>query len=108
MLDISMFREHSDVIRADHDRRGLTHESIDEVIRLDPQEAKAYRNRGISYGRLGQHERAIQDYDEAIRLDPQDAKAYYNRGVAYQKLGQNGRGQRDINEAIRLDPSLKN
>ena len=37
MLDISMFREHSDVIRADHDRRGLTHESIDEVIRLDEE-----------------------------------------------------------------------
>ena len=37
MLDISMFREHSDVIRADHDRRGLSHEAIDEVIRLDDE-----------------------------------------------------------------------
>ena len=35
MLDISMFREHSEVIRADHDRRGLTHEAIDGVISLD-------------------------------------------------------------------------
>lgn len=37
MLDISMFREHSDVIRADHDRRGLGYENIDEVIRLDEE-----------------------------------------------------------------------
>ena len=37
MLDIGMFRERSDIIRADHDRRGLTHESIDEVIRLDEE-----------------------------------------------------------------------
>ncbi len=41
MLDISMFREHSDVIRADHDRRGLSHEAIDEVIRLDDEWRKA-------------------------------------------------------------------
>ena len=37
MLDMSMFRDHADVIRADHDRRGLSHDSIDEVIRLDDE-----------------------------------------------------------------------
>ena len=41
MLDISMFREHSDIIRADHDRRGLGYENIDEVIRLDEEWRKA-------------------------------------------------------------------
>ncbi len=41
MLDIGMFREHSDIIRADHDRRGLGHENIDEVIRLDEEWRKA-------------------------------------------------------------------
>jgi len=41
MLDISMFREHSDIIRADHDRRGIGYENIDEVIRLDEEWRKA-------------------------------------------------------------------
>ena len=41
MLDIRMFREHADVIRADHDKRGLSHKSIDEVIRLDEAWRKA-------------------------------------------------------------------
>ena len=41
MLDINMFREHADVIRADHDRRGLPHDAIDEVISLDEQWRKA-------------------------------------------------------------------
>tara|TARA_B100000686_G_scaffold339368_1_gene413335 strand:- start:1472 stop:2737 length:1266 start_codon:yes stop_codon:yes gene_type:complete len=36
-----MFREHSDIIRADHDRRGLGYENIDEVIRLDEEWRKA-------------------------------------------------------------------
>jgi len=36
-----MFREHSDIIRADHDRRGLSYDNIDEVIRLDEEWRKA-------------------------------------------------------------------
>ena len=35
MLDITMFREHPDVIRADHTKRGLPHDNIDRVIELD-------------------------------------------------------------------------
>jgi seryl-tRNA synthetase len=35
MLDIKMFRDHADVVRADHDKRGIAHDNIDEVIRLD-------------------------------------------------------------------------
>ena len=37
MLDMSMFRDHADIIRADHDRRGMPHDPIDEVIRLDEE-----------------------------------------------------------------------
>jgi len=35
MLDITMFREHADVIRADHTKRGLPHDNINRVIELD-------------------------------------------------------------------------
>lgn len=41
MLDIRMFREHADVIRADHDKRGLSHDAIDDVIRLDEEWRKS-------------------------------------------------------------------
>ena len=37
MLDMSMFREHADVLRADHDKRDMPHDNIDEVIRLDEE-----------------------------------------------------------------------
>ena len=35
MLDMNMFREHADLIRADHTKRGLPHDNIDKVIELD-------------------------------------------------------------------------
>ena len=37
MLDIHMFRDEVDKIRADHDRRGIPHDNIDKVIELDTQ-----------------------------------------------------------------------
>ena len=32
-----MFREHADVLRADHDKREMPHDNIDQVIRLDEE-----------------------------------------------------------------------
>ena len=37
MLDMSMFREHADVLRADHDKREMPHDNIEQVIRLDEE-----------------------------------------------------------------------
>lgn len=35
MLGIHVFRENADLIRRDHDKRGLAHDKIDEVIHYD-------------------------------------------------------------------------
>jgi tetratricopeptide (TPR) repeat protein len=43
-------------------------QDYDEAIRLRPNYAKAFNNRGNAYRKLGQNERAIEDYDEAIHL----------------------------------------
>ena len=61
--------------------------TLDEAIRLDPNYAKAYNNRGLAKYRLEQYFEAISDFDEAIRLDPNLAFPYRNRGLAKYKLG---------------------
>ena len=58
--------------------------TLDEIIRLDPNYARAYSARGVAKSEIGQHIEGISDYDEVIRLDPNYAKAYNNRGVAKQ------------------------
>ena len=77
--------------------------NYDEVIRLDFQLPKTYRNRGLAYFYLDQHDRAINDFDEAIRLDPQYALAYANRGRAYEKLDQKDKRDVDKKRACELD-----
>jgi hypothetical protein len=77
-------------------------ENYDEAIRLNPQNAKAYNNRGVSYHELGEYNWAIYDYEDAIRLDPEYAEAYSNRGLTYQSLGQVEEAERDFQKAKEL------
>ena len=79
-------------------------EYLNEAIRLEPDFAYAYINRGLAYRSLGQYQQAFQDYNKAIRLKPNDADAYIGRGNTYDKLGQYQRAFQDYNKAIRLKP----
>ena len=63
----------------------------DRAIRLKPDLAGAYSNRGNAKHALGRHEDAIADYDEAIHLNPTLVEAYSNRGVAKAELAARGR-----------------
>ncbi len=76
----------------------------DKAIRLNPDYAEAYYNRGNAKNALGRHDDAIADYDEAIRLNPDDAEAYNNRGNVKNALGRHDDAIADYDEAIRLNP----
>jgi tetratricopeptide (TPR) repeat protein len=79
-------------------------EYLNDAIRIKPDLADAYINRGIAYGGLGQYQKAIEDFNEALSLKPDYALAYNNRGNAYNYLGQYQWAIEDYNEALRLEP----
>ncbi len=80
--------------------------AYNEAIRLKPDYAEAYTNRGVTKGGLGRYGDAIEDYDEAIRLKPTFVEAYYNRGDAKGALDQRAEAIADYDEAIRLKPTF--
>jgi tetratricopeptide (TPR) repeat protein len=87
-------------------KEGRTDEAMDHysnAIRIRPDYADDYNNRGVAYDKLGQHQHAIENYNEAIRLKPNYAEAYYNRGTIYGKEGQYQRAIEDFNKAISLN-----
>jgi tetratricopeptide (TPR) repeat protein len=46
------------------------------AIKLDPNYADAYSNRGNAYAAIGQYDLAIADHNKAIELDPEEAFLY--------------------------------
>src|SRR5687767_6757517 len=79
-----------------------------EAIRLDPNLAVAYMNRGAIFAARNEYDKAIEDSTKAIELKPakveEQATAYTNRGVAYVGKGEIDKAIADADEAIRLKP----
>jgi len=74
----------------------------DEGIRLSPNNASAFRNRGFLNTKRQRYDRAIQDFDEAIRLDPNVAAAFSGRAYALRFVGQYERAIEDYRKALTL------
>jgi tetratricopeptide (TPR) repeat protein len=72
------------------------------AIRLDPDYARAYLNRGMAYERINNMHQAIADFDRAIELEPAEGKNYYIRSVAYQRLGMTKETLEDLRRAANL------
>ena len=88
--------------RKDH---GAAIDAYTRALRLNPNYAAAYINRGNAKDALGQHQAALADYDAALRLNPNFAAAYYNRGNAERALGQYQAALTDYDKALRLNPN---
>ncbi len=80
-----------------------------DAIRADPTLATAYTGRGLSYYRLGDRDRAYDDYSVAIRLEPQQKRTaipYLNRAIVQRERGNVDLAFDDVNASVKLDPQL--
>jgi tetratricopeptide (TPR) repeat protein len=76
--------------------------SINQTIRINPDNANAYYNRGLTYQHLGNKNVAIGDYTEAIRINPSYAEAYHSWGLARADLKDKKGAVEDLREAAKL------
>jgi uncharacterized membrane protein YhaH (DUF805 family) len=84
---------------------GTSIADYDKAIKLAPDSADAYYNRGDAYDEMGKYHKAIADYNKAIKLDPNHALAYYNRGCAHGEIGLYDKAIADYNKFIELNPN---
>ena len=78
-------------------------EAYDAAIKLDPQLAEAYNNRGIVKYELRNFSDAIEDYTMAITLNSNHADALNNRGNAYAALEQFQNALSDLKASLKLN-----
>ena len=78
---------------------------VNRAIAGNPQDWKAYRDRGWIYAHKHEFDRALADLDMALRLKPDDARAYTRRGHIWKAAGQRQKAIVDYEAAMRLDPA---
>jgi len=77
-----------------------------EVIRIAPEDARGWRNRGLIRLFQGDNKSGIADYDKALQYDSTDADSWNNRGQAKIRLGDKPGAIADLKKALELYPDL--
>ena len=60
---------------------------FDEALKLRPDYAEAWFNKGFAFGKLGRDKEALKCYEEAVRLRPNFAEAWGAKGALLWKHG---------------------
>jgi serine/threonine protein kinase len=79
---------------------------LPEAIKLNPNFALAYNNRGNVKSKKGDLDGAMADYNQAIELNPKLAYPYEHRAAVKERKGDLDGAMADHNQAIQLDPKF--
>jgi tetratricopeptide (TPR) repeat protein len=85
-------------------RIGEARAELDEALRLNPEFAEAYLNRGAIEFSTSQIPAAQADFARAVRFGPLQAAAHLNLAAADVALGRNAEALPELQEALRLRP----
>ena len=81
-------------------------EVINKVIKINPNFAEAYNEKGGALNELKKLESSIKCYDQAIKINPSYAHAYYNKGVVLQSLRKLESAIESYDKAIKIIPNF--
>ncbi|MCZ2100105.1 MAG: tetratricopeptide repeat protein [Chitinophagales bacterium] len=76
-----------------------------KAIEYLPEDGEFRINRGATYARLGETQKAIDDISEGLKLKPDHAVGYLNRSIMYHNTGQIDLALKDIESYLQLNPS---
>src|SRR5260221_665785 len=79
--------------------------AYEQAIRLDPNDAYAYRCKGDALYDLKHYQEALAAYEQAISLNPNFAQAYNNKGTALYDFKRDQKEHETYAQAIRLNPN---
>jgi tetratricopeptide (TPR) repeat protein len=86
-------------------KKDLAIKKYDEMIKIVPDSASLYFNRGKFKRELDQHENAITDYKKAVQLDKKNVESWTAMGISYHYLKQYDNATKSYLEAIKADSS---
>jgi tetratricopeptide (TPR) repeat protein len=79
-------------------------EEVNQVLAVNPDNARAYKIRGHIYHAMGDHLQALVDLNKVTTLAPASANAYVDRAIVQSHLGNHGAALVDVERALKLKP----
>ena len=77
---------------------------FNQAIQANPNDAKAYSDRGRCQAMLGQLSQGLKDLDRAVQIAPNNMSPYFNRAGLRADAGDGDGALADLDLSIRLDP----
>jgi tetratricopeptide (TPR) repeat protein len=78
---------------------------LNQSLKINPNYAEAYAERGLVYSDLKDYKAALENYNQALRLDSKDWHVYNNRGIARFHLKDLQGAIADYDQALKLKES---
>ena len=78
------------------------------AIKLNPSNAMALEERGVTYLNNGFNDEALRDFDNSIQVCPTYSLPYFNKGLLYRRLNDHNKSEYFFSEALRYDTTYKN
>jgi tetratricopeptide (TPR) repeat protein len=83
----------------------ITLEYLNEIIRRDSSQGKAYFRRGKAHAALEKYEESSQDYESAVMLGYHTVSCYYNIGCNYKFSKRDSLAIYYFKKALEIDPN---
>jgi tetratricopeptide (TPR) repeat protein len=77
----------------------------DKAIKIDPNDASAWTNKGLALDKIGKHKGAIECFDKALQVDPNNPYAWTNKGYVLHGLGKYKEAIQYYDKALQVDPN---
>ncbi|WP_017851704.1 tetratricopeptide repeat protein [Leptospira interrogans serovar Szwajizak] len=77
-------------------------EEYSKYLKLVPNDASAYYNRGLVHYTLKRYNDAVRDFEKAVEIDPSKTYAFLYKGYAYEMISDCKQAIEDFEKAISL------
>ncbi|HXT83995.1 MAG TPA: tetratricopeptide repeat protein [Verrucomicrobiae bacterium] len=78
-------------------------ECYNKALEINPQNADAYNNKGLSLYYIGNNNEAIECYNKALEINPQNADAFFNKAQALSTLEKYSEAIEYYNKALEIN-----
>ena len=99
---------HQGMMRAEAGMLEEADKKLSEALRLNPNLADAYKDRGAVRLKLNNPEGALEDLNQALKIAPSSEGALLNRGVVWTAMEDYEKAKKDFEAVLRLNPNSIN